>query len=189
MNSQSRLTMDKQTFLQWAEGREGRFELKKGVIAMMAGGSRAHARITLRLATTLLSRLDLRAWDVLSGDLAVDIDGDIRFPDVLVELSNSDDKALSTATPVMVAEVLSPSSMANDLHIKAAEYMSLASLEAYIVAAQDEPRLWIWNRADAASGRVWPKVPTEVHGKDKTVPVTCFALELPMAEIYAVMKD
>jgi len=70
------------------------------------------------------------------------------------------------------------------MHIKAAEYMSLASLEAYIVAAQDEPRLWIWHRSSEAD-RHWPKVPHEVHGREKAVPVAALGLDLPMAEIYA----
>jgi Uma2 family endonuclease len=189
MNSQSRLTMDKQTFLQWAEGREGRFELKRNVVMMMAGGTRLHAVIMSDLETAIKVRIDRQTWWVASSDIAVEIDDDIRYPDIVVEAAGGDPKALSITEPVLIGEVLSTSSAANDLHIKAAEYMSLASLEVYIVAAQDEPRLWIWNRSDAASGRVWPKVPIEVHGKDKTVPVNCFALELPMAEIYAAMKD
>ncbi len=76
--------------------------------------------------------------------------------------------------------------MALDLHIKAAEYMSLPSLETYIVAAQDEPRLWVWNRG-TDQGRNWPKIPIEVVGKDKAVPVAAFGIELPMAEIYAAI--
>jgi Uma2 family endonuclease len=96
---------------------------------------------------------------------------------------------LSTDRPIFVAEVLSASSMALDLNIKAAEYMSLTSLETYIVAAQDEPRLWVWNRMGAASGRAWPKEPLAIHGKEKTVPIGILGVELPMAEVYAALAD
>ncbi len=56
-----------------------------------------------------------------------------------------------SVAPTFVAEVLSRSSLETDLHEKADEYTALASLRAYAVLAQDEPRLWLWVR-DAG----WP---------------------------------
>jgi len=188
MNSHVQLTMDKESFLRWAERQEGRYELKNGVVAMMAGGSRNHSRVTMRLAKAVMVRIDPDRWDVHATDLAIEIDGDIRYPDVMVETANSEGAALSTSEPTMIVEVLSPSSIATDLYVKAAEYMSLASLEAYIVAAQDEPRLWIWNRS-TEPGRAWPKAPLEVHGRDQAVPVPSLGVELPMAEIYAALPQ
>jgi Uma2 family endonuclease len=188
MNSHARITMDKATFLRWAEGRAGKHELSDGAIVMMTGGSRNHQRVTMRLAQLLMNHLDAQAWDVVSEGFAVEIGEDIRYPDVMVERMAADGKALSTQTPTLIIEVLSPSSIALDMNIKAAEYMSLASLETYIVAAQDEPRLWVWNRATDAA-RAWPKEPLEVFGKDKAVPLPRLSVELPMAEIYAALPD
>jgi Uma2 family endonuclease len=188
MNSHVQLTMDKATFLHWVERQERKFELKDGVVTMMVGVSRDHMRVAVRLAKTLMVRLDLARWDVAVADFAVEINDDVRYPDVMVEAVADDGKARSTSRPTLIAEVLSPSSIAIDMNIKAAEYMSLCSLETYIVAAQDEPRLWIWNRSSDAA-RPWPKAPLEVHGKDKAVPVPALGLELPMAEIYAALPD
>jgi Uma2 family endonuclease len=186
MNTHARLSMDKATFLRWAEGREGHFELKDGVVQMMVGGSRIHALIVADLMIALRARLDRKTWWVTSEGLAVEIGGDVRYPDVLIETASGAMRDLSTSKPTLIAEVLSPSSIANDMNIKAEEYKSLPSLEAYIVTAQDEPRLWIWNRgADAA--RAWPKAPLEVHGLDNAVPVPALGVELPMAEIYAAL--
>jgi Uma2 family endonuclease len=189
MNTHARLSMDKDAFFRWGEKHDGRFELKDGRVVMMVGATKLHAAISSDIVFALKSRLGREAWSVTTAEFAVDIDGDIRYPDVLVEAAGGDAKALSTDKPVVIVEVLSASSIATDLNVKAAEYMSLASLETYIVASQDEPRLWLWNRSDAASGRGWPKVPEEVHGKDKSVPLPVLGLELPMADIYAALPD
>jgi Uma2 family endonuclease len=188
MNAPVQLTMDKSTFLKWAEGREGHFELKRNVVVMMTGASRNHSRVTKGIMSALDRRLDASHYEVMPTDLAVEIGDGIRYPDVVVDPAGGTGNDLSTSIPILVAEVLSPSSVALDLNIKASEYMSLASLEAYIVAAQDEPRLWIWNRETGAE-RAWPKVPLEVFGKDKSVPVPFLGVDLPMAEIYAAIPD
>jgi Uma2 family endonuclease len=186
MNSPVPLTMDKDSFLRWAEGREGHYELVGSRIVMMTGGTRLHAHVTSDLQSVIKQRIDRRFWAVASTDLAVEIDEDIRYPDVVVEPAGADGRAYATANPILVAEVLSASAMALDLNIKAAEYMSPHSLECYIVAAQDEPRLWVWNRA-ALPERKWPKEPDEVFGKDKSVPVPALGIQIPMAEIYAAL--
>jgi Uma2 family endonuclease len=188
MNAPVQLRMDKHTFLRWAEGREGHYELSGGKVIMMTGGTRLHAYVTSDLETALKRRIDRTLWAIASADLAVAIGEDIRYPDVIIEAAGQNGDALTTDRPVLIAEVLSASSMALDLHIKAAEYMSLASLETYIVAAQDEPRLWVWNRSKDA-GRPWPKAPEEVFGKDKSVPIAHFAIEAPMSEIYAALPE
>jgi len=186
MNTHARMPMDKDAFFLWGEKQEGRFELKDGRVVMMVGAGRRHADISSDIVFALKSRLDRKSWSVTTAEFAVEIDGDIRYPDVLVEHAGGNPKARSTSEPVLVVEVLSPSSIVIDLNIKAAEYMSLAALESYIVASQDEPRLWVWNRS-TEPGRGWPKAPLEVHGRDKSVPVPALGVELPMAEVYAVL--
>src|ERR1700730_6179691 len=42
MNIQLPLGMDKVAFLDWVQGREERYELDRGRVIMMTGGSRAH---------------------------------------------------------------------------------------------------------------------------------------------------
>jgi Uma2 family endonuclease len=186
MNAPVQLRMDKHTFLRWAEGREGHYELLGDRVTMMTGASLNHARIIKGLMRVVETRIDASRYETLPTDVAVETNDGIRYPDVIVAAAGQAGSALSIERPLLVAEVLSPSSIALDLHIKAAEYMSLPSLETYIVAAQDEPRLWVWNRS-AEAGRPWPKAPEEVFGKDKSVPIAHFAIEAPMSEIYAAL--
>ena len=184
MNSPLEINLDKHAFLRWAESREGRFELKGNRVVMMAGGTRNHARIFSRVSSLLTQKLDPAKWSVTNADLAVEIGEDIRYPDVLVERLPMDGKALSTSAPVFIAEVLSPSSLALDLHEKAAEYMSLTSLEAYLVAAQDEPRAWLWQRS-IEGARAFPPRPQEFFGPQATIALTALGVEFGLAEVYA----
>lgn len=174
--------LDKAAFLRWAEGREGRYELKGGRVVMMTGGSKNHARITMRIAARLVNALAQDTWAVTTADLAVEIGPDVRYPDVLVERLDNEGRSLSTTSPVLIVEVLSPSSIGTDMSSKAAEYMSLASLQAYVVASQDEPIVWVWQR-DPETG-TFPRHPAEIAGRDKSLEIAPLAIALPLAEIF-----
>ena len=56
MNVQPRVPMDKDAFLAWAQGREGRFELVERHVVMMVGASKTHALITSQLMRALWAR-------------------------------------------------------------------------------------------------------------------------------------
>jgi len=181
MNVQSQLHMDKPAFLAWAEGREGRFELVKGRIVMMTGGSRAHALIIGNVYAALRSRLDLKQWSIFA-DFGVDGGPDtLRYPDILVEAAGGDPKGCTTPAPIFIAEILSPSSVATDLGDKAAEYLRLPSLAAYLVHSQDEPKAWLWVRGVTG----FPPGPQVIEGKDAAIRIAALGVDLPLADIYA----
>lgn len=185
MNSRLDLKLDKQAFLHWAEGREGRFELKGNRVVMMNGGTKGHARIISRLLVALSQRLDAKLWSVTPTDLAVEIGEDIRYPDIIIEPLDTANSALSTSNPIFVAEVLSPSSLTLDLRDKAAEYMSLPSLEGYLVAAQDDARMWLWQRLESGNAkRLFPPQPLELAGPQAVLHLARFDLQISLQEIY-----
>lgn len=174
--------MDKAAFLKWNADREGpRCEFKDGELIMHPGVSRKHARVTSAILQAFAKRLSPDAWDVTTNDFGVEIGEDIRYPDVLVERCGTDGDAYTTAEPIILVEVLSPSSLGRDLRTKVEEYLGLASLEAYIVASQDEPIVWVWQR-DAS--RAFPAEPVEIAGRDREIAVAALSITLPLAEIY-----
>jgi hypothetical protein len=65
---------------------------------------------------------------------------------------------------------------------KLAEYTSLPSLEAYIVASQDEPICWVWQRTGA--DRSFERKPEDISGRDKAIEIGALGISLPMSEIY-----
>ena len=173
---------DKRAFLHWVQRQEGRFEFKSGQVVMHAGSTKRHSWIMIDFAAALANRLDRSKWAVGGTDIAVEIGDDIRYPDVIVERRSGDGREVSTETPVLLVEVLAPSSVARDMNLKPGEYTSLASLEVYIVASQDEPLLWVRQR-DAGT-REFSSRPVEVSGRDQAIELPALGVSLPLAELF-----
>ena len=180
MNVQLPVHMDQQRFLAWVQGREERYELDRGRVIMMTGGSRAHWQIALNLARALVARLDPNRYVVLP-EFGVDLGPDtIRFPDVLVDAAGEASGDLKATAPVLIAEVLSPSSERIDLGDKAAEYLRLPSLLAYLEFAQDEMKAWVWTRGPTN----FPASADVLEGESAVVRIARLALDLPFAAVY-----
>lgn len=173
--------LTKTAFFATVRGREGHFELKDGCLIVQAGGSRNHAFIIGRFVVALGHRLDPHAWAACPTELAVEIGDDIRYPDVVVESISGDGKAYVAGRPVVLIEVLSPSTTGIDMTVKLAEYTSLPSLEAYIVASQDEPICWVWQRRESGE---FSSIPDEVKGRSAAIVLAARGISLPLAEIY-----
>jgi Uma2 family endonuclease len=182
MNAPLDLRMDKEEFLRWVQGRQGRFELeRRRVMQQMTGGSRNHAVLVGRIVMAFGNGLDPTKWNVCPTDLAVEVGSSIRYPDVLVEPTGEDGKGLATSKPVVMVEVLSPSSVMRDLKTKLDEYTSLPSLHAYIVASQDEPIVWIWQRSPDGA---FPGDPQELSGRTATLTIDHLGLTFDLVDLY-----
>lgn len=172
---------DSDSFLRWAQDREGRYEWVEGCVVMMPGTSKNHAVITLRIGALLLLQLDQTIYQICAVDLGVRTKAGVRYPDIIVDVNlpgtGSD---LSATAPVFVAEVLSPSSMTIDRVDKAAEYMAIDSVAAYAIFSQEEPLAWVWSRGETG----WPQTPEEVRGLDGRLAVPRLGLTLHLAPIY-----
>jgi Uma2 family endonuclease len=186
MNVQLELRMDKPAFLAWVQEHEGRYELAGNRVVMMTGGPRGHAILVRRLATALERRLDSKRWTVLTSDFGVDVGpSTVRYPDVVVDVAGGQFKDLTATGPVLIAEIISPSSARDDLGVKAEEYVRLPTLSAYLVLAQDEPKAQVWLRTAEGFS---PK-PRILEGRDAAIGIASLGIDLPLAELYAAFAD
>ena len=184
MNVQLPLRMDKTAFLGWVQGRKEHYELDRGRVVMMTRGSRAHWQITFNLAKALDARLDPNKWAVLP-EFGVDLEPEsVRFPDVIVDIAGGTAKDLTATGPVLIAEILSPASERVDLGDKAAEYLRLPSLAAYLVFAQDQIKAWVWTRGPAG----FSSGPDVLEGNEAAVMIEALGIDLPLGEIYARVR-
>jgi Uma2 family endonuclease len=125
MNVQPNLRMDKAAFIEWSAVEEERYELVNGRVVMMPRPARAHAMIVMNLAMRLRSSLDQREW-VVVAEFGLDAGPEtLRYPDVVVDRAGGGPKDYTATSPVLLAEVLSPSSVETDLGDKAAEYLRI----------------------------------------------------------------
>jgi Uma2 family endonuclease len=162
MNLQPNVCMDKAAFLDRMQATEERCELAGGRVVMMPGASRAHARIVRKLIAALSIRLDPLRWEVFE-EFGVDVGPDtLRYPDVVVDRAGGGNKDCTATAPVLLAEVLSPSTAEIDLGDKAAEYLRIPSVLTYMVLSQDEPKAWVYLRTDShLRAPNWSSAPTQ----------------------------
>ncbi len=186
MNVQLELRMDKPAFLEWVRQHEGRYELAGNRVVMMTGGSRGHAILVRRLATALEKGLDSTRWTVLTSVFGVDVGpSTVRYPDVVVDVAGGELKDLTATAPVLIAEIISPSSARDDLGVKSREYVRLPTLSAYLVLAQDEPKAQVW--LGTAEG--FSLKPRTLEGRDAAIEIVSLGIDLPLAELYAAFED
>lgn len=96
--------VDAESFLRWAEGREGRYEWVEGRVVTMTGTSKNHAVVTLRIGAQLLSQLDPARYQVCATDFGVRTSAGVRYPDIVVDLNSAGTGSDLVATaPVFIA--------------------------------------------------------------------------------------
>jgi Uma2 family endonuclease len=137
--------MTVEEFLPWAEGKEGRWELHDGVPVMMssldpdmmAPERAAHARTKFRAAKTLdgaVARAGLTC-EVFTDGMAIRVDARTTYePDASVACGLPvPADAVEIDNPVIVVEVLSPSTAAIDHGRKLSGYFSIPSVQHYLI--------------------------------------------------------
>jgi Uma2 family endonuclease len=81
----------------------------------------------------LRTRLQSASYDVSAEAFAVHADDSVRFPDVLVEPAQLNGKSLRAEGPILIAEVLSPGAYHLDFGDKLREYLTLPTLDTYLI--------------------------------------------------------
>jgi Uma2 family endonuclease len=174
------IAMSKEAFFAWVERHDGRYEYSRGRVTMMVHVTRNHSVVAGNLFAALKTRLDFAKYDVAAESFGVEVGDSVRFPDIVVEPAQTDGHALEAKAPILIAEVLSPGTLHIDFGAKQQEYLRLPTLDAYVVAAADEPRLWVWRRADGA----FPPEPEIIEGLEQTLALPALGIEVPLRELF-----
>jgi Uma2 family endonuclease len=137
----TRMTVDE--FLTWASDQLGRYELLNGIVHPMTPERAAHAERKAAIYTALLNEIRSRRLPchVLPDGMTVRIDSATAYePDAVVYGgSKLPPSALEVLNPVIVVEVVSPSSRQTDLSLKLAGYFRLPSVVHYLIVDPSEP--------------------------------------------------
>jgi Uma2 family endonuclease len=184
MTAHALMYVDKPTFYRFLvdADEQHRYEFVRGwIMQQQAGGTLRHVRVGTRFLTYISQQLDPNRWIVSSSDRAIDTGDTVRYADVVVEAPGAAPDSLATTAPVLIVEVLSPSSEERDLGQKPDEYLALPSLQGYIVAHQDEARCFVWIRK--RDGSFSPE-PATVEGMEAAIEVPSLAIRVVLGEIY-----
>ncbi|MCE2800731.1 MAG: Uma2 family endonuclease [Planctomycetaceae bacterium] len=153
-----------------------------GWIRAMTGASNRHNRIKIHCLIQLGNQLQGRKCQPFDSDTKVRITQDagrrFYYPDVQVVCDSNDQLSVYQDHPVLIIEVLSPSTRAYDLHEKLDAYLSIPSLQCYIVLEQHQPISYVMRR----SNQEWIK---EINqGLDATIQLPFLSCSLSLKDIY-----
>jgi len=178
MNLALRKPMTLAEFLEWEEGQPLRYEFDGVGPVAMTGGTYGHSTIQRNLAFALTGRLRGKPCQFQGSDLKIQVgDGHIRYPDGMVVCSPVDRTATVVHEPVVVFEVLSPSTAAKDRIVKAREYQATPSIRRYVMLEQDSVGATVYAR----SGETWTH---EILVADSILALPEIGVSLPLAEFY-----
>ena len=158
-------------------------EYLNGEILAMSGASNAHNLITLDIGTELNIQLRERECLVYTNDMRVRTSpmGSYFYPDVVVVCGEPqfEDNVFDTLlNPILVIEVLSPSTEVYDKGEKFRYYQELTSLREYVLVSQDRVRVEQYRLAKTQ----W--VQTEFRAPEDVLPLVSIGCELSLRDIY-----
>ncbi len=139
-------------FLVWDDGTDRRYELVDGHIVAMAPPSEAHGTIVANLTIRIGSQL--RAPCRVVGEAGVvpaDQNETYFQADLLVTCSPPERGRAYPVDPVLIVEVLSPSTEVHDRGRKVETYSMLPSVKEILLVSSEERRVRSWRR----DGRRW----------------------------------
>lgn len=138
-----RQPMSAAEFLAWDAGQTVKHEFVRGEVFAMAGGEDRNNTVALNIVMALRQHLRGSSCRVYGLDVKLRVEAaDCYFyPDLMVTCSGADlDDRLIKREPVLVVEVLSPSTAAYDRGDKFASYRQLPSLQEYLLVDVDRQR-------------------------------------------------
>lgn len=140
------ITLDE--YLDGEEVAHERHEYVAGQVFAMAGASEAHETIALNVAALLRTHLRGSGCRAFVGGMKVFIESiqTFYYPDVLVTCEAATAKDRFKQNPVLIVEVLSPSTQTTDRREKLLNYRQLASLREYVLIAQDQRQVEIYRQ-------------------------------------------
>ncbi len=178
MNLALRKPMTLAQFLEWEERQPLRYEFDGIGPVAMTGGTLGHSAIQRNLAISVGGRLRGKPCQFHGSDLKFQVaEGHVRYPDGMVVCSPVERTATVVYDPVVVFEVLSPSTAGNDRIAKAREYQATPSVQRYVMLEQDGVSATVYAR----SGETWTH---EILIADSMLSLPEIGVELPLAELY-----
>jgi Uma2 family endonuclease len=176
MSMAQRGAMSVDEFLAWERRQELRYEFDGSVPVAMTGGTVNHSRVASNVVSVLGQRLP-PPGRVVSFDVKTLTPGRVRYPDAAVTCSPVDVQSDILPDPVVVFEVLSPSTAVVDRLTKNVEYAATQSIQRYVMLEQ----VRIGATVFARDGANWVGT---VLLDDAVLAMPEIGVELPLRDLY-----
>jgi Uma2 family endonuclease len=142
MPAQANRAITVEEYLAFEEGSDTRHEYYDGQIVALAGGNETHALLCSTITALLYNQLRQRPCTVYTSDLKVKAEQSQKYmyPDLSIVCGKPVFESSSRRVllnPIIIIEVLSESTESFDRGKKFQYYQSIASVQEYVLVAQD----------------------------------------------------
>ena len=166
---------------------EFKHEFFDGEMFLMAGGTMEHSQVAANVIGELREQLADTPCRVLTSDMKIKLPtGLYTYPDASVVCDQpqyEDDHKDVLLNPLLIVEVLSPSTEAYDRGQKFRHYQSCPSLREYVLIAQDRSAVDHYLRQPSGQWLL-----TTFESLDATMPLPSLGVGLRLSEIYAKVE-
>lgn len=161
-----------------------KYEYVDGRVYAMAGGSNVHSRISSRVLIFLGGQLAGSSCEAFNSDTKIRVQRQSRnffyYPDASVVCESNADSDTFQDQPVVVVEVISESTRRVDEGEKRDNYLSIPSLNTYVLLEQDRAAARVFQRG--TDGLFCESVYCET---DAVISLVAIGAELRFADLYA----
>jgi Uma2 family endonuclease len=172
--------MTREQFFDWAEAQDARYEFDGFQPVAMTGGNINHNQIAFNIHVALRSRLAGTGCRPLGLDAGLATVGDtVRYPDGLVTCTGTKGEDRLVPNPVVVFEVISPTSGRMDRIVKVREYAIVPSILRYVIVESASVGLTVMERQTGVE-----KWTVTTRMADESLPLPEIGVEVPVGELY-----
>lgn len=173
--------MSLEEFLRWDDGSETRYELIDGFPVAMAPPAEAHRILAVRLVSRIEAALAGRRpcnAQIEPGVVRPDRADSYYVPDIAVTCEPNEPGRQAMVDPILVVEILSPSTERSDRRVKLPAYQSLGSVREVVLIDADSHHAELYRRENSHWGIEL------VRGAEATLFLASVDLRIVMSELY-----
>ena len=174
-----RMTLDE--FLWWDDGSDTRYELIEGFPVAMAPPTEAHRILAIRLGSRIDAQLAGRRpcnAQIEPGVVRPDRADSYYVPDIGVTCQPNEPGRQAMADPILIVEILSPSTERSDRRLKLPAYQTMESVREVLLIDADSYHAEVYRRENNHWGIEL------VRGAEAILFLNSVDLRIGMAELY-----
>ncbi|MDT4953495.1 MAG: hypothetical protein QOJ02_1633 [Acidobacteriota bacterium] len=188
MSSQPKTYLTPEEYLAIERQAEYKSEYLAGEVFAMVGASRKHNLITANIIVALGQQLKDKPCELYPSDMRVRVPatGLYTYPDVVVACNEpkfDDDSFDTLLNPILIVEVLSPSTASYDRTRKFGHYRKIESLAEYLLVAQDEYKIEQYVKQPDERWLL-----SDISSLEGTVELASIQCTLKLADVYAKVE-
>lgn len=184
MIAQPKQYITEQEYIKFERASIGKHEYFDGQIYAMTGASRIHNLIAGNTLAMLHSQLRKKPCEIFPSDMRVKVTrtGLYTYPDLVIICGKpefTDDILDTIINPLVLIEILSPSTERYDRGMKSQSYRTIETLQDYILIAQDQYHVEHYSRQNSGQWLL-----QEAIGRESALTIRSIECTLALGDVY-----